>query len=132
MVALSGAICGLGYRFVIRRKFSSTMFWKDCVKSDATVSLYIGEVYVLSSYKIFHIVHKYFKSIINKTIVVISKRTLFPTTRVSNYSIAMSLSSCIGNMRRRETPQNPDDVWKRTSASDMVKFCVTFSNPTNH
>ena len=44
MIALSGSICEVGYRFVIRQKFSSDNFWKDCIKHNATVALYIGEV----------------------------------------------------------------------------------------
>lgn len=46
----AGGILGIGQTIlqgstsVIRRKFSASNFWKDCVKFDCTVSQYIGEM----------------------------------------------------------------------------------------
>ena len=59
MVALSGSICNVGYSFVIRRKFSTSNFWKDCVTSGATITLYIGEV-----------CHVYFKKSIYSMVII--------------------------------------------------------------
>ncbi|CAD6189220.1 unnamed protein product [Caenorhabditis auriculariae] len=39
-----GSIISLGTTVVIRKKFSASNFWKDCVKYNCTASQYIGEI----------------------------------------------------------------------------------------
>uniref|UniRef100_A0A914R1J5 AMP-dependent synthetase/ligase domain-containing protein n=1 Tax=Parascaris equorum TaxID=6256 RepID=A0A914R1J5_PAREQ len=45
-----GGVVGIGQTIirgctsVVRRKFSASNFWKDCLKYDCTVSQYIGEI----------------------------------------------------------------------------------------
>lgn len=39
-----GSIIVLGTTVVIRKKFSASNFWKDCVKYNCTASQYIGEI----------------------------------------------------------------------------------------
>ncbi|MBI1186740.1 MAG: long-chain-acyl-CoA synthetase [Alphaproteobacteria bacterium] len=46
----TGGICGIGFAIesgatiILRRKFSTTHFWEDCVNEGATVFFYIGEL----------------------------------------------------------------------------------------
>jgi acyl-CoA synthetase (AMP-forming)/AMP-acid ligase II len=55
---LKEAILGFGMSFahgatlVLARKFSSRGFWNDCIKTNATIFLYIGELarYLLNTY----------------------------------------------------------------------------------
>ncbi len=41
---IDGNVCALGCTIILRRGFSASQFWQDCVKYEATVGQYIGEV----------------------------------------------------------------------------------------
>jgi fatty-acyl-CoA synthase/citronellyl-CoA synthetase len=43
MVGFGSCLCG-GATFALRRKFSASQFWEDCIKFEATAAIYIGEL----------------------------------------------------------------------------------------
>lgn len=43
VVGFGSCLCG-GATFALRRKFSASQFWEDCIKFNATAAIYIGEL----------------------------------------------------------------------------------------
>ena len=43
VVAFGSCLCG-GATLALRRKFSASQFWEDCIKHEATAAIYIGEL----------------------------------------------------------------------------------------
>ena len=43
VVGFGSCLCG-GATFALRRKFSASQFWEDCIKFEATAAIYIGEL----------------------------------------------------------------------------------------
>ena len=43
VVGFGSCLCG-GSTFALRRKFSASQFWEDCIKFEATAAIYIGEL----------------------------------------------------------------------------------------
>lgn len=118
-----------GITVVLRRRFSASKFWPDCVHYECTVNLFLHyhlDLYLIvqsciNKKKIYIYTWIFVSSLLTRVIRMYSLRSL-PVIGCSVHRWDMSISAHCTGCPLRYNAQSSTDVWKWSQTPDMETF----------